>query len=62
MGVPSKWKESVRVLEFMMEESFPKLSVFTHDASIPFPAKLLEVNFDLVILGPTFLWCEITQY
>ena len=58
MGVPSKWKESVRVLEFMMEESFPKLSVFTHDASIPFPAKLLEVNFDLVILGPTFLWCR----
>ena len=39
MGFPSKWKESVRVLEFMMEESFPKLSVFTHDASIPFPAK-----------------------
>ena len=58
MGHPSNWKESVRVLEFMLEDNFPDFNVFTHDATFPLDDKFKNIDFDLIVLGPTFLWCR----
>ncbi len=58
MGHPSRWKESVRVLEFMIEDNCPDLNVFTHDATFPLDDKFKNIDFDLIVLGPTFLWCR----
>ena len=58
MGHPSGWKESVRVLEFMIEDNCPDFNVFTHDATFPLHDKFKNIDFDLIVLGPTFLWCR----
>ena len=58
MGHPSGWKESVRVLEFMIEDNCPDFNVFTHDATFPLHDKFKNNDFDLIVLGPTFLWCR----
>ena len=58
MGHPSGWKESVRVLEFMIEDNCSDSNVFTHDATFPLHDKFKNIDFDLIVLGPTFLWCR----
>jgi len=58
MGHPSNWKESVHVLEFMIEDNCPDLNVFTHDATFPLHDKFKNIDFNLIVLGPTFLWCR----
>lgn len=58
MGHPSNWKESVRALEFMIEDNCPDFNVFTHDATFPLHDKFKNIDFDLIVLGPTFLWCR----
>lgn len=55
MGDPSSRLESVRALEYMVPESRSDVNCVVHDANIPFPSYMKEVNYGLIILGPTFL-------
>jgi hypothetical protein len=56
MGHPSNWKESLRAIEFMIEDNCPDFNVFTHDATFPLDDKFKNIDYDLIVLGPTFLW------
>lgn len=55
MGDPQLWRESIRALEFMIPECDQNVNCLVHDANIPFPEKLKEQSFHLIVLGPTFL-------
>lgn len=55
MGDPSNRLESVRALEYMVPESRSDVNCIVHDANIPFPSYMKEVDYGLIILGPTFL-------
>lgn len=55
MGDPRFYREAVRSLEYMLPETRPDVNCIVHDTDIPFPEYLKEVDYDLIILGPTFL-------
>lgn len=55
MGDPNYRRESVRALECMIPECRPDLNCIVHDADLPFPLYMKEIDFHLIVLGPTFL-------
>lgn len=55
MGDPRSRREAVRALEYMLPESRPDINCIVHDADIPFPAYLKDLEYHLIVLGPTFL-------
>jgi hypothetical protein len=55
MGNPKFRREAVRSLEYMVPECRYDLNSIVHDADLPFPDYLKDINFHLIILGPTFL-------
>ena len=55
MGDPRYRIEAVRSLEYMIPENRPDLSCIIHDADLPFPEYLKSIEFNLIVLGPTFL-------
>ncbi|KOR28875.1 hypothetical protein TI03_03695, partial [Achromatium sp. WMS1] len=55
MGDPKYWRESVRSLEYMIPECQSDLNCIVHDIHLPFPNYLKQINYHLIILGPTFL-------
>lgn len=55
MGDPRYRREAVRALEYMIPECKPELNCIVHDADLPFPDYLKDLEFDLIVLGPTFL-------
>lgn len=55
MGDPNNWLESVRSLEYMFAETRYDLNVIIHDDHIPFPSYMKDIDYDLIVLGPTFL-------
>lgn len=55
MGDPRCRREAVRALEYMIPECRPDLNCVVHDANLPFPEYLKEVEYHLIVLGPTFL-------
>lgn len=55
MGDPDFYRESVRSLEYMVPECRPDLRFIIHDADLPFPNYLKSIEYELIILGPTFL-------
>lgn len=55
MGDPNNWLESVRTLEYMFADVRHDLNVVVHDSDVPFPSYMKDINYDLIILGPTFL-------
>jgi hypothetical protein len=55
MGDPLRRREAVRALEYMIPECRPDLNCVVHDADIPFPEYLKNLDYDLIVLGPTFL-------
>lgn len=55
MGDPRYWRECVRSLEFMIPECAPNVNCIVHDSSLPFPEQLKDLNFHLIVMGPTFL-------
>lgn len=55
MGDPRYRREAVQALEFMIKEYALGSNCITHDADLPFPSYLRDVNFHLIVLGPTFL-------
>ena len=55
MGDPNLRREAVLSLEYMVKESRPDFNCIVHDSDIPFPNYLKGLEFDLIVLGPTFL-------
>lgn len=55
MGDPRFRREAVRALEYMIPESRDDINCIVHDASIPFPEYLKSIDWNLIVLGPTFL-------
>lgn len=55
MGDPAFYRESVYTLEHMMRLQAPDSICFVHDADLPLPAYVREIEFELIVLGPTFL-------
>ena len=55
MGDPNNWLESVRTLEYMFADVRHELSIVVHDSDVPFPNYMKDINYDLIVLGPTFL-------
>ena len=55
MGDPRYWREAVRSLEFMIHDCRPDLNCVVHDSSYSFPEYLKELDYHLIVLGPTFL-------
>jgi hypothetical protein len=55
MGDPNLRREAVLTLEYMVKESRPDFNCIVHDSDIPFPNYLKGLEFDLIVLGPTFL-------
>ena len=57
MGNPKNRREAVQTLECMIPQSlgYDRHNFVIHDASLPFPAYLQDVEYHLVVLGPTFL-------
>ena len=55
MGDPQYWRESVRSLEYMVPECMPDLRVIVHNSVNPIPNYIKKIEFDLIILGSTFL-------
>ena len=55
MGDPNLRREAVRSLEYMVKECRPVINCIVHDSDIPFPKYLQDFEFDLIVLGPTFL-------
>jgi len=55
MGNPRLRREAVRTLEYMIPENRKDLNCIVHDADIAFPDELKEIDYHLIILGPTFL-------
>jgi len=61
MGDPRFRREAVRSLEYMIPECRPDLNCIVHDQDLPFPEYLKEIEYDLIVLGPTFL-CNRHDY
>lgn len=57
MGNPRFHREAVRALEYMIPECRPELNCIVHDTNLPFPEYLKDIEYHLIVLGPTFL-CE----
>jgi len=55
MGDPNYRVEAVRALEYMIAEVRPDLNVVVHDSDVPFPSYMKDIDYDLIVLGPTFL-------
>jgi hypothetical protein len=55
MGDPRYRREAVRSLEYMIPECRPELNCVVHDADLPFPEYLKDIDYHLIVLGPTFL-------
>jgi hypothetical protein len=55
MGDPNNWLESVRTLEYMFADVRHDLNVVVHDSDVPLPSYMKGIDYDLIVLGPTFL-------
>jgi len=55
MGDPLLRLEAVRALEYMIAEVRPDLNVVVHDSDVPLPSYMKDIDYDLIVLGPTFL-------
>ena len=57
MGDPKYRREAIRTLEYMIPEHLgsERYNCFVHDASLPLPSYLKDVEYHLIVLGPTFL-------
>jgi hypothetical protein len=71
MGNPKKWRTSVKERELCMVEYAPNHNYIIHNASVPIPSKIKNIQFHGIVIGPTFLYSRmypdihkkiITQY
>lgn len=55
MGDPRYHREAIRALEYMIPECRTDINCIVHDFDLPFPEYLKEIEYHLIVLGPTFL-------
>jgi len=55
MGDPISYRESIYALEYMIPECSADINCVVHDADLTLPEYLKEVEYHLIVLGPTFL-------
>ncbi len=55
MGDPRFHREAVRALEYMIPECRADINCIVHDCDLSFPEYLKEIDYHLIVLGPTFL-------
>ena len=56
MGMPKKRRAAVINIETLFKNHSNDLLCLNHDAEISLPKFIKNINFDLIILGPTFLY------
>lgn len=56
MGDPELWRSSVRDIEFCLPDYAPEHNYIVHNAAIPLPRFVKDIEFHGIVLGPTFLW------
>ncbi len=56
MGTPTKRRASVINIETLFKDYSNNFLCLNHDAEILLPKFIKNINFDLIILGPTFLY------
>jgi len=62
MGDPYIRREAVRAVEYMIPECRSDLNCIVHDADIPLPDYLKDIEYDLIVLGSTFLGARHDPY
>jgi hypothetical protein len=55
MGDPRRWRSSVRDIEFCLPDYAPEHCYIVHNASLPLPDFVKDIEFHGIVLGPTFL-------
>lgn len=55
MGDPETRRAAVRALEYMLVDYAPECNVIVHDADLPIPEYIKDLEFHGIVLGPTFL-------
>ncbi len=55
MGDPRTWRSSVRDIEFCLPDYAPEHNYIVHNASLPLPDFVKDIEFHGIVLGPTFL-------
>jgi len=55
MGDPLLRRASVESLEYMVPSCRPDVGCIVHDTKLPFPDFLKDIEYGLIVLGPTFL-------
>jgi hypothetical protein len=55
MGDPRSRRETVRALECMIPECRSDVNCIVHDTDLPYPRYLEDIEYDLIVMGPTFL-------
>lgn len=61
MGDPRLRREAVHELEYMMPTYACDHNHIVHDADLPLPNFIQDINFHAIILGPTFLCSRFNQ-
>jgi hypothetical protein len=61
MGDPMYYRESVKSLEYMVPQCRSDINCIVHDCDLKFPEYLKDVDYHLIILGPTFLCARYVQ-
>ncbi len=55
MGDPRRWLSSVRDIEFCLPDYAPEHNYIVHNATLPIPDFVKDVDFHGIVLGSTFL-------
>lgn len=55
MGDPKTWRSSVRDIEFCLPDYAPEHNYIVHNAAMPLPSFVKDIEFHGIVLGPTFL-------
>ncbi|MEN1760782.1 hypothetical protein [Anoxynatronum sibiricum] len=61
MGDPRIWRSAVRDIEYSLPDYAPEHHYIVHNAALPLPEFVKEIDFHAIVLGPTFL-CNRHHY
>ncbi len=61
MGDPRYWRTAVEDLEYMLPTYAPHHNYIVHAVEYPLPDYIKDIQFDGIVLGPTFLCCRHTK-
>lgn len=55
MGDPHLWRKAVQDHEFLLPKQAPEHNYLIHSSEVPLPPYVQDIQFDGIVLGPTFL-------